>query len=152
MKDESKIIKEMEAILRKKAEEIYSEKVVEYGTNPKNYGAIDNPDGYAKEPDECGKDVEMFLQVKNGRVAEAKFRAKGCMFTVAACDAAAEMSKGKTVPECFKINQSSILKYLGGLPADHIHCVLFAAIIFQRALKNYIVKNKKRDYSETSSE
>ncbi|HYA12709.1 MAG TPA: iron-sulfur cluster assembly scaffold protein [Syntrophales bacterium] len=143
MDDDSKIIKEMEAILRKKAEEIYSEKVVEYGTNPKNYGTIDNPDGYAKEPDECGKDVEMFLQVKDGRVVEAKFKASGCMFTAAACDAAAEMSKGKTVPECFKINQSSILEHLGGLPPDHIHCVLFAAIIFQRALKDYIVKNKK---------
>ena len=143
MEDDSKIIKEMEAILRKKAEEIYSEKVVDHGTNPKNLGTIDNPDGYAKESDECGKDVEMFLRVRHGRVDEAKFMAKGCMFTVAACDAAAEMSRGKPVPECFKINQSSILEHLGGLPADHIHCVLFAAIIFQRALKNYIVKNKK---------
>jgi len=143
MEDDSKIIKEMEAILRKKAEELYSEKVVEHGTNPKNYGAIDSPDGYAKEQDECGRDAEMFLRVKNGRVVESKFKARGCMFTVAACDAAAEMSKGKTVPECFKISQSSILEHLGGLPADHIHCVLFAAIIFQRALKSYITKNKK---------
>jgi nitrogen fixation NifU-like protein len=143
MEDDSKIIKEMEAILRKKAEEIYSERVVDYGTNPKNYGIIDNPDGYAKESDECGKEVEMFLRVRHGKVDEAKFIGKGCMFTVAACNAAADMSEGKTIPECFKINQSSILEHLGSLPADHIHCVLFAALIFQRALRNYIVKNKK---------
>jgi len=145
MEDDSKIIKKMEAVLRKKAEELYSEKVVDYGTNPKNYGIIDNPDGYAKELDECGKDVEMFLRVRNGKVDEAKFSAKGCMFTVAACNAAAEMSKGKAIPACFKINQSSILDHLGGLPADHIHCVLFAALIFQRSLRNYIVKNKKKE-------
>jgi nitrogen fixation NifU-like protein len=143
MEDDSKIIKEMEAVLRKKAEEIYSERVVDYGTNPKNYGIIDNPDGYAKESDECCQDMEMFLRVRHGKIDEAKFIAKGCMFTVAACNAAAEMSKGKTIPECFKINQSSILEHLGGLPADHIHCVLVAALIFQRALRNYIVKNKK---------
>jgi len=147
MEDDSKIIKKMEAILRKKAQELYSEKVVDYGTNPKNYGIIDNPDGYAKESDECGKDVEMFLRIRNGKVDEAKFSAGGCMFTVAACNAAAEMSKGKTIPACFKINQSSILDHLGGLPADHIHCVLFAALIFQRALRNYIVKNKKKGVS-----
>jgi nitrogen fixation NifU-like protein len=143
MEDDSKIIKEMEAILRKKAEEIYSERVVDYGTNPKKYGILDNPDGYAKESDECGKEVEMFLRVRHGKVDEAKFIGKGCMFTVAACNAAADMSEGKTIPECFKINQSSILEHLGSLPADHIHCVLFAALIFQRALRNYIVKNKK---------
>ncbi len=141
--EDDKIKKEMEAILRKKAKEIYSQRVVDYGTNPKNFGIIDKPDGYAKESDECGKEVEMFLRVRHGKVDEAKFIGKGCMFTVAACDAAAEMSKGRTIPECFQINQSSILEHLEGLPADHMHCVLFAALIFQRTLRNYIVKNKK---------
>ena len=143
MEEESKIIEKMETILREKAKEIYSEKIVDYGTNPKNYGAIDSPDGYAKESDECGKDVEMFIRVRHGKVEESRFIAEGCIFTVAACNAAAEMSQGKTIQECFKINRSSIMNHLGGLPEDHIHCALFAALIFQRALRSYIVKNEK---------
>ena len=143
MEDESKIIKNMVAILRKKARELYPEKVFDYGTNPENYGPIDSPDGYAEKSDECGKDIKMFLRVKHGRVDDSRFIAEGCIFTVAACNAAAEMSKGKTIRECLKINRSSISEHLGGLPHDHGHCALLAALLFQKALRNYMEKNKK---------
>jgi nitrogen fixation NifU-like protein len=144
MDDESTIKEKMEALLREKAKKIYSEKIVDYGTNPKNYGAMDSPDGYAKECDDCSRDVEMFIRMRNGKVEETKFIADGCIFTVAACNAAAEMSRGKTIAECFTITQSSILTHLGGLPADHVHCALLGALVFQRALKDYILKNRKQ--------
>ena len=142
MEDESKIIESMSAILREKARELYPEKVYVYGTNPQNYGAIDSPDGYAEKTDECGKDIKMFLRVKHGKVEDSRFIAEGCIFTIAACNAAAEMSKGKTIRECLKINRSSISEHLGGLPHDHSHCAFLAALLFQKALRNYIEKNK----------
>ena len=133
----------MQAILREKAREIYPEKVFDYGTSPQNYGAMDCPDGYAEKPDECGRDIKMFLRVQNGKVEESRFTAHGCIFTVAACNAAAEMSKGKTIRECLKINRSSISEHLGGLPRDHSHCALLAALLFQKALRSYIAKSKE---------
>ena len=142
MEDESKIIESMSAILREKARGLYPEKVYVYGTNPQNYGVIDSPDGYAEKTDECGKDIKMSLRVKNGRVDNSRFIAEGCIFTVAACNAAAEMSKGKTIRECLKINRSSISEHLGGLPHDHSHCAFLAALLFQKALRNYIERNK----------
>jgi len=143
MEDESKIIENMTAILREKARNLYSEKVFDYGKNPENYGSIDSPDGYAEKSDECGKDIKMFLRVRDGRVDDSRFIAEGCIFTVAACNAAAEMSKGKTIRECLKINRSSISKHLGGLPHDHAHCALLAALLFQKALRTYMERNKK---------
>ncbi len=143
MENESKIIENMSAILREKARKLYPEKVFDYGTNPENYGAIDNPDGYAEKSDECGKDIRMFLRIKHGKVEDSRFIAEGCIFTVAACNAAAEMSKGKTIRECLKINRSTISEHLGGLPRDHGHCALLAALLFQKALRSYMEKNKK---------
>jgi len=143
MEEDIEIIEKMNAILREKAKEIYSEKIVDYGSNPQNYGTIDRPDGYARMPDECGKDVEMFLRVEQGKIEDSKFTAGGCIFTVASCNAAAEMSKGKTLHECLRINVSSIVEHLGNLPKDHVHCAMFAALIFQRALRDCILKNKK---------
>jgi len=113
MEEDIEIIEKMNAILREKAKEIYSEKIVDYGSNPQNYGTIDRPDGYARMPDECGKDVEMFLRVEQGKIEDSKFTAGGCIFTVASCNAAAEMSKGKTLHECLRINVSSIVEHLG---------------------------------------
>jgi NifU-like protein involved in Fe-S cluster formation len=143
MEDENKIIENMAAILREKARKLYPEKVFDYGTNPENYGSIDSPDGYAEKSDECGKDIKMFLRVKHGRVDDSRFIAEGCIFTVAACNAAAEMSRGKTIRECLKINRSSISELLGGLPHDHGHSALLAALLFQKALRNYMGKNNK---------
>jgi nitrogen fixation NifU-like protein len=142
MEDESKIIENMTAILREKARELYPEKIFDYGRNPENYGSIDSPDGYAEKSDECGKEIKMFLRVKHGRVDDSRFIAEGCIFTVAACNAAAEMSKGKTIRECLKINRSSISEHLGGLPQDHGHCALLAALLFQKALRNYMEKTE----------
>jgi nitrogen fixation NifU-like protein len=143
MEDEGKIIENMKAILREKARELCTEKVFEYGTNPENYGSIDSPDGYAEKSDDCSKDIKMFLRVRQGKVEESRFTAEGCIFTIAACNAAAEMSKGKTIRECLKINRSSISEHLGGLPHDHGHCALLAALLFQKALRSYMDKNKK---------
>jgi nitrogen fixation NifU-like protein len=143
MEEDSDIIEKMNALLREKAKEIYSEKIVDYGSNPRHYGTIDGPDGYARMPDECGKDLEMFLQAENGKIEDAKFTAGGCIFTVAACNAAAEMSIGRSLHECLRINVSSIMEHLGGLPKDHLHCAMRAALLFQRALKECILKNKK---------
>jgi nitrogen fixation NifU-like protein len=143
--DDDKILENMRALLREKAREIYPERVFDYGTNPQNYGAIDSPDGYAEKPDECGRDVKMFLRVQHGKVEESRFTAHGCIFTIAACNAAAEMSRGRTIPECLKINRSAISEHLGGLPDDHSHCALLAALLFQKALKSYIVKNKEQE-------
>jgi NifU-like protein involved in Fe-S cluster formation len=85
----------------------------------------------------------MFLRVRNGKVEESRFTAEGCIFTVAACNAAAEMSRGRTIPECLKISRSSISEHLGSLPHDHSHCALLAALLFQKALRNYLETNKK---------
>jgi len=143
MEDESEIKEKMVALIRDKAKQIYSDKIVDYGTNPDNYGRMEHPDGYAKKDGECGENIEMFLRIKDGKVEEARFISDGCMFTKAACNAATEMAKGKTIQECLRINLSSIMDHLRGVPVDHAHCALDAALIFQKALRNYIISNNK---------
>ena len=142
MEDEKEIREKMVAVIREKAKQIYSYRIVDYGTNPGNYGRIDHPDGYAKKDGECDENIEMFLRMKDGKVEESRFISNGCMFTAAACNAATEMAKDKTIQDCLRINLSSILEHLGGMPTDHAHCALNAALIFQKALRNYIINKK----------
>ena len=134
METDKQIEEIMLGMVREKAMEVYSEALIEHGTNPRNYGAIDHPDGYAKITGDCGDTVEIFLRVKNGKIEESKFNTDGCMFSIAACSAATEMAEGKTVPECIGINQSAILGRLEKMPKDHEHCALLAAMVMQKAL------------------
>ena len=52
------------------------------------------------------------------------------------------MSQGKAIRECLRINQGSILAHLEGMPKDHEHCALLAALTFHKALRNFIINRK----------
>jgi nitrogen fixation NifU-like protein len=129
----------MESLLLEKMGNLYSGKVIDYGTHPRNCGILDRPDGYAKFTGPCGDTVEIFLRVRNEKILDIRYTTDGCMTSHAAVSAATEMARGKTLRECLKINQSSILDHLGGLPDDSRHCALLAAITLHKALRNFAV-------------
>jgi nitrogen fixation NifU-like protein len=143
MKSDKQIEEIMLGMVREKAMEIYSETLIEHGINPRNYGSIQDPEGYAKITGPCGDTVEMYLRVRNGMVEKATFNTDGCMFSIAACSVAAEMAEGKTVPGCICINQSAVLGRLEKMPKDHEHCALLAAMAIQKALGKCIENNGK---------
>jgi nitrogen fixation NifU-like protein len=141
--EEERIKKVMMNILFEKTKEIFSEKVIDYGNNPRNYGSMEKPDGYAKVTGPCGDTVEIFLRVKNGKIEDIRYTTDGCMTSHAAVSAATVMAKGKALKDCIRINQSSVLEHLGGLPDEAKHCALLAATTFHRALRNFAVGKKK---------
>ena len=134
----------MEALLLKKMGNLYSERVIDYGTHPRNCGTLDRPDGYAKFTGPCGDTVEIFLCVGNDKILDIRYTTDGCMTSHAAVSAATEMAKGKTLRECLKINQGSILDHLGCLPEDSRHCALLAAITLHKALRDFAVGKTRK--------
>ncbi len=142
---EDKITQEMLDLLMEKITGGLSEKVIDYGTYPRNNSILEKPDGYAKITGPCGDTMEMFLQIKNDKIEDIKYTTTGCMTSHAAGTAATIMAKGKALRECLKINQSSILQHLGGLPEDSQHCALLAANTFHKALRNYAISSKQKN-------
>ncbi|MBM4272510.1 MAG: iron-sulfur cluster assembly scaffold protein [Deltaproteobacteria bacterium] len=143
MEDEAKITEQMMEILMEEVKKVYTEKVLDYGMNRRNYGCMDKPDGYAKVTGPCGDTVEIFLRIRNGKIEDVRYTTDGCVPSHAAVSAATEMAKGKTLQGCLKVNQSSILEYLGGLPDESKHCALLAAITLHKALRNFVVQKKR---------
>jgi len=68
--DEEQIKQEMIDLLMEKITGGLSEKVVDYGNNPRNYGTLAKPDGYAKIKGPCGDTMEMFLKVRNDKIVD----------------------------------------------------------------------------------
>lgn len=141
--NEERIKKEMIDLLMEKITGGLSVRVVDYGNNPRNYGSLPKPDGYAKITGPCGDTMEMFLKIKNNKIDDISYTTDGCTTSHAAGTAATVMAKGKAVKECIKINKSSILEHLGGMPADSEHCALLAANTFHKALREYVIGKKK---------
>ncbi len=123
---------------------MYSEKVMEHFRNPRNVGEIENADGVGEIGNPvCGDMMTFYVTIKDGRLADVKFKTFGCGAAIAVSSMVSEMAKGKTVDEAMKISNADVAKELGGLPPNKLHCSNLGADALHRAIENYIAKEKE---------
>ena len=79
---------------------MYSDKVMDHFTNPRNVGEIENADGVGQVGNaKCGDIMKMYLKIEDGIIVDAKFKTFGCGAAVATSSMATELIKGKTIKE-----------------------------------------------------
>lgn len=122
--------------------DLFPGQVIELGMEPIHFGILERPDGHAKVTGECGDTDEVFLHIRQSRVREVRFRTNGCIYSIAACEAMAQLAEGRAVRECIRVNEVAILEYLGGLPESHEHCARLAAHTLYQAVRHYAVWGK----------
>ena len=63
---------------------LYSEKVMDHFSNPRNVGEIEDADGVGEIGNaKCGDIMKMYLKIDNGIITDAKFKTFGCGAAVA---------------------------------------------------------------------
>jgi nitrogen fixation NifU-like protein len=123
---------------------IYSEKVMDHFTNPRNVGEISNPDGVGEEGNPvCGDMMTFYIKVKDNRLEDVKFKTFGCGAAIAVSSMVSEMAKGKTIDEARKITPELVAKELEGLPKNKFHCSNLGAQALNKAIDDYMAKNFK---------
>jgi len=122
---------------------MYSEKVMDHFTNPRNVGEIENASGVGTVGNaKCGDIMRIFLDIDdNGVIQDVKFKTFGCGAAVATSSMATELVKGKTVQEAMKITNKAVMEALDGLPPVKVHCSLLAEEAIHAALWDYAEKN-----------
>ena len=127
---------------------MYSQKVIDHYSNPRNVGSLDRGDpsvgtGMVGAP-ECG-DVLM-LQIKvneeTGVIEDAKFKTFGCGSAIASSSLATEWVKGRTVDEALQIRNVDIVNELS-LPPVKIHCSVLAEDAIKAAIDDYRHKKNR---------
>lgn len=127
----------------------YSETAIDHARNPRNVGNIPECDGFAQGTGACGDTLGIWLRVKNDRIALASFWTDGCGASIACGSITTVLAQNCTIEEVMKIDRDTILKALGGLPEDHVHCAELAAETLNTAVKDYLELTKfpwKKDY------
>ena len=83
---------------------MYSEKVLDHFTNPRNVGEIPDADGVGEVGNaRCGDIMKMYLKIDGDTITDVKFKTFGCGAAIATSSIATEMIKGKTAslpPSC----------------------------------------------------
>jgi nitrogen fixation NifU-like protein len=122
---------------------MYSEKVMDHFTNPRNVGEIENASGVGTVGNaKCGDIMRIYLDIdEEGIINDVKFKTFGCGAAVATSSMATELVKGKNINEALKITNKAVMDALDGLPAVKVHCSLLAEEAIHAALWDYAEKN-----------
>ncbi|MCG7851533.1 MAG: Fe-S cluster assembly scaffold protein NifU [Methanosarcinaceae archaeon] len=128
---------------------MYSEKVMEHFSNPRNVGEIEDADGIGKVGSpSCGDTMDIYIKVKDGIITDVKFRTFGCAAAIASSSMMTEMAKGKTIEEVLEITRDDVADELGGLPQPKMHCSNLASDAIRAAIEDYMEKQShKKDNS-----
>ena len=121
---------------------MYSEKVMDHFTTPRNVGEIADASGVGTVGNaKCGDIMRIYLKIENGIIEDVKFKTFGCGAAIATSSMATEMVKGKSIEEAMKLTNKAVAEALDGLPPVKMHCSLLAEQALKEALEDYFKKN-----------
>ena len=115
---------------------MYSPQVLDHFQNPRNAGEVENADAVVEvQNPACGDILRLSVRVDGGRVAEARFRAKGCVPAMACGSRITEIMSGKTLEELRAVRKEDVVESLGGLPAASGHAGQLAVDALKQLLQ-----------------
>ena len=125
---------------------MYSEKVMEHFTHPRNVGEIDDADGIGEVGNPvCGDMMSFYIKVKDDRIEDIKYKTFGCVAAIAVSSTVSEMAKGKTLDEARAITKKAAAEALDGLPKEKMHCSNLGAEALSKAIEDY--EERRQDSS-----
>ena len=117
---------------------VYSEKVLDHFSNPRNVGELADANGVGEVGNAvCGDIMKMHLKIENGMIVDVKFKTFGCGAAIATSSMATELIKGKSVEEALKLTNTAVVTALDGLPPAKVHCSVLAEQAVRSALSDY---------------
>ena len=121
---------------------IQSEKVKDHFMKPRNFlfgdesqfdadavGQVGNPI--------CGDQMKMYLQIKDDKIVDVRWKTYGCASAIASTSALSELAKSKTLDEALAISAKDIDDYLGNLPKHKFHCSVLGHEAMEDAINKY---------------
>ena len=118
---------------------MYSPQLLDHFQNPRNAGDLPGADATVElENPVCGDVVRLSLKFQDGRIAEIRFKAKGCVPAMACPSALTELVLGKTAQEAGKLSREDLVKAVGALPQASGHAAQLAIDTLRAALQQVI--------------
>jgi nitrogen fixation protein NifU and related proteins len=115
---------------------VYSVELLDHFQNPRNPGEVATPDAAARlENPACGDILELTLKLEGKRIADIRFRAKGCVPAMACGSAITELAKGKSIEEARQIGREDLLQRVGGVPEVSAHACQLTLDTLKQALR-----------------
>lgn len=122
----------------------YPSRIREHFLEPRNVGEVESADALVAQTGSfiCGATLRLSLKIDAGahRVSDARFRAAGCGYLIAAASILTEIVKGLTTAEAARASalfQETLQEYLGHSPREKAHCSQLCAEALREAVARY---------------
>ena len=131
----------------------YSEIVKEHFFNPHNVLKITEEEynadgiGYVGSP-ACGDMMKIYIKVKNNKIIDLKWKTFGCASAIGSTSILSDMvtkDGGMNLKKAYEITPEDIIKKLGGLPSNKIHCSVLGDKALKEAINDYYKKTGQKD-------
>lgn len=117
---------------------MYSEKVMDHFSNPRNVGEIEDANAVGQVGNaKCGDIMKIYMKIENDIITDVKFKTFGCGAAVATSSMATELVKGKTIKEALSLTNKAVMEALDGLPPAKVHCSVLAEEAINAAIADY---------------
>ena len=115
---------------------MYSTRLLDHFQNPRNVGELPPPAITAEVSNPvCGDILRLSVELRDGRVAQARYKTRGCTASIAAGSALTELLTGKTAPEIAALSPADVENAVGGLSAESKHAALLAVDAVRAVLR-----------------
>jgi nitrogen fixation protein NifU and related proteins len=106
---------------------MYSTQLLDHFQNPRNAGELSDADATAEiDNPVCGDVIRLSIKMDDDRIAEIRFKAKGCVPAIACGSALTELVRGKSAQEVRCLRREDLVSALGGMPPASTHAAQLA--------------------------
>ncbi len=119
--------------------DMYAEEILERYKYPVNKGVIKDAASEVHETNPlCGDSLDIYLNMSDGKITDAKFNGYGCAISQASADILLDTVKNKTIENAKVITKNEFLKTLGiSLSPARLKCALLSWHALMIALGEY---------------
>ena len=104
------------------------------------FGRLNDPSASGHVRGLCGEEMEFYLVIVQGCIADLRYYTDGCGVSRACGRATAQLAVGATPEQAMRISAGQVLDEVGPVPADHRHCAILAVTALYKALADYLLK------------
>jgi len=129
---------EQQEIVNKMRRDGYSETVIDHWLRPRNFGQMTNYDGCSdKYTGPCGDSMWFWIRVNDDIIQKASYVSDICIGSITSGSMLSEMVAGLDIGSVLRLSDNDVLKALGGLPEQYVHCAQLAKDTLGIAIRNY---------------
>jgi nitrogen fixation NifU-like protein len=103
------------------------------------FGWLDHPTVNASLTGLCGDQVEFYLDIRQGVIADLRYYSEGCDYLRSCAAAVARRAKGMAILDALAISPRAIIEAHEGLPEKGRHCAILAVSTLYRAIAAYLL-------------